>query len=128
MHGDRRRPVLGKSVLPDVCPLSLHVLRAFFGFPHSNQIDRTGHSHTRALAYSAFLGLVGADRFYLGYHALGVAKLLTGGFFFFGYYLDLILIGTQMLLPADGSDYSIPLNGPVMSPTRLSDATYRVPL
>jgi len=42
------------------------------------------HSFSTALTLSVFLGWLGIDRFYLGYPALGLAKLLTCGFLFVG--------------------------------------------
>lgn len=92
------------------------------------QAPSTGYEHRKALGYSVFLGLVGADRFYLGYPGIAVFKFMTCGFFFLGYYVDAILIGLQLLKPADGSDYAVRLNGPVYAPTLLGDATYYVPL
>ena len=60
-----------------------------------------------ALLLSVFLGMFGADRFYLGYPALGLLKFSTLGFFFIGHLVDIILIATQTLEPADGSHYVI---------------------
>ena len=46
-------------------------------------------------------------RFYLGYPAIGLLKFSTLGFFFIGHLVDIILIATQSLGPADGSHYVI---------------------
>ena len=48
-----------------------------------------------ALLLSIFLGMFGADRFYLGYPAIGLLKFSTLGFFFIGHLVDIILIATQ---------------------------------
>ena len=53
------------------------------------------------------LGMFGVDRFYLGYPAMGLLKFSTLGFFFIGHLVDIILIATQSLGPADGSHYVI---------------------
>ena len=71
-----------------------------------------GYEFDTALLLSVFLGMFGADRFYLGYPAIGLLKFSTLGFFFIGHLLDIILIATQTLKPADGSDYVISYFGP----------------
>jgi len=58
-----------------------------------------------SLLLSIFLGVFGIDRFYLGYPAIGLFKLCTLGFFMIFQFIDVILIATQALKPADGSDY-----------------------
>ncbi len=55
--------------------------------------------------------MFGADRFYLGYPAIGLLKFSTLGFFFMGQLLDIILIASQRLGPADGSHYVISYYG-----------------
>ncbi|CAG0912561.1 unnamed protein product [Notodromas monacha] len=71
-----------------------------------------GYSFETALLLSVFFGMFGADRFYLGYPAIGVLKFCTLGFMFFGQLVDVILIATQVLLPSDGSHYVISYYGP----------------
>ena len=58
-----------------------------------------------ALLLSIFLGGFGVDRFYLGYIGMGILKLLTGGVFGILYIIDIIMIATGSLQPADGSPY-----------------------
>jgi len=70
-----------------------------------------GYHFDTALMLSIFLGMFGADRFYLGYPALGLLKFSTLGFFFLGHLLDIILIASQVVMPADGSDYIISYYG-----------------
>lgn len=74
-----------------------------------------GYSFETALLLSIFLGMFGADRFYLGYYALGLFKFCTFGFMLLGQLVDVILIATQVLLPADGSSYIIDYFGPKMT-------------
>lgn len=60
---------------------------------------------TTALLLSIFLGGLGIDRFYLEHTGLGILKLLTGGCFGILWLIDIILIATGELKPADGSEY-----------------------
>jgi TM2 domain-containing membrane protein YozV len=64
-----------------------------------------GYHFDTALLLSVFLGMFGADRFYLGYPAIGLLKFSTLGFFFIGHLVDVILIASQAVGPADGSQY-----------------------
>lgn len=70
--------------------------------------------------------MFGADRFYLGYHAIGLAKFCTLGFMFLGQLIDIILIATQTLGPADGSSYIMPYYGPDVNTIRSDNWTYRL--
>ena len=79
------------------------------------------------MALSVFLGMFGADRFYLGYPALGLLKFSTLGFFFLGHLLDIVLIGSQAVGPADGSAYVIDYFGPGIERIVISDDTSRKP-
>ncbi|XP_070448319.1 TM2 domain-containing protein 1 isoform X1 [Equus przewalskii] len=54
-----------------------------------------GYSYKVAVALSLFLGWLGADRFYLGYPALGLLKFCTVGFCGIGSLIDFILISMQ---------------------------------
>lgn len=71
--------------------------------------------------------MFGADRFYLGYPALGLLKLSTLGFLFLGQFADVILIATQIVGPADGSHYVMPYYGAGINIIRSNNFTYRVP-
>ena len=64
---------------------------------------------------SIFLGMFGADRFYLGHPAIGLLKFSTLGFFFLGHLLDIVLIASQVVGPADGSHYVISYFGAGLS-------------
>ncbi|KAJ0064962.1 hypothetical protein NL108_000599, partial [Boleophthalmus pectinirostris] len=55
----------------------------------------SGYSYKVAVALSLFLGWLGADRFYLGYPALGLLKFCTVGFCGIGTLIDFILIAMQ---------------------------------
>lgn len=59
-------------------------------------------SKQTALFFSIFTGVLGVDRFYLGYTALGVLKLLTAGIWAL---IDLIRIAVDSIRPADGSPW-----------------------
>ena len=71
--------------------------------------------------------MLGMDRFYLGYHAIGLAKLCTLGFLFLGQLIDIVLIATQTLGPADGSDYVISYYGAGINVISMDNETYRMP-
>ena len=63
----------------------------------------TQKSKQTAILLAILTGLFGVDRFYLGYTALGVLKLLTAGGAGIWALIDFIRIGVDSLLPADGS-------------------------
>lgn len=90
-------------------------------------ISRNGYRFDTALLLSVFLGMFGIDRFYLGYPAIGLLKLCTLGFMFFGQLVDIILIATQVVGPADGSSYVIPYYGARIQNCRSDNFTYRLP-
>lgn len=84
---------------------------------------RNGYHFDTALLLSIFLGMFGIDRFYLGYPAIGLLKFCTFGFMFLGQLVDVILIATQMVGPADGSAYIISYYGPVLSVIQRDNTT-----
>ncbi|XP_039444149.1 TM2 domain-containing protein CG10795 [Culex pipiens pallens] len=86
-----------------------------------------GYHFDTALLLSVFLGMFGVDRFYLGYPAIGLLKFCTLGFMFLGQLVDVILIATQVVGPADGSAYVIPFYGPGIAVVRSDNWTYRLP-
>ncbi|XP_019711396.1 TM2 domain-containing protein 1 [Hippocampus comes] len=87
----------------------------------------SGYSYKVAVALSLFLGWLGADRFYLGYPALGVLKFCTVGFCGIGTLVDFILIAMQMVGPSDGSDYIVDYYGARLSRLAVTEHTYKKP-
>lgn len=86
-----------------------------------------GYSFETSLLLSVFLGMFGADRFYLGYPAIGLAKFCTLGFMFLGQLVDIALISMQVVGPADGSHYVINYFGPKLTFLGVDNDTYVVP-
>ena len=86
-----------------------------------------GYHFDTALMLSIFLGMFGADRFYLGYPALGLLKFSTLGFFFLGHLLDIILIASQVVKPADESDYIISYYGAGLQIITSNQETAKLP-
>lgn len=87
-------------------------------------VSTDGHDFKTALLLSVFLGMFGADRFYLGYPALGLIKLSTLGFFFLGQLIDVILIATQVVGPASGKGYVMDLYGARLNRLQVNELTY----
>jgi len=87
-------------------------------------VSTDGHDFETALLLSVFLGMFGADRFYLGYPALGIIKFCTLGFFFLGQLIDIILIATQVVGPASGKGYVIDFYGAKLSRLEVNELTY----
>ncbi|XP_076880918.1 TM2 domain-containing protein 1 [Brachyhypopomus gauderio] len=85
----------------------------------------TGYSYKVAVALSLFLGWLGADRFYLGYPALGLLKFCTVGFCGIGSLVDFILISMQIVGPSDGSDYIVDYYGARLTRLSITNETYR---
>lgn len=65
------------------------------GYPNKSQ--------STLFLLSYFLGMFGADRFYLGQTGLGIAKLLTCGGFGIWSLIDMILIGMGRFRDAEGN-------------------------
>jgi TM2 domain-containing membrane protein YozV len=61
-------------------------------------------SKTTAILLSLFLGVLGVDRFYLGYTMLGILKLITVGGFGLWALIDLVRIITGSLTDAEGNE------------------------
>lgn len=91
---------VGMGILRDVPP-------EMFKKKQVQEGDHTMSSKSKqtALLFSIFTGVLGVDRFYLGYTALGVLKLLTAGGLGIWALIDFIRIGVDSLRPADGSPW-----------------------
>ncbi|XP_036441751.1 TM2 domain-containing protein 1 [Colossoma macropomum] len=83
------------------------------------------YSYKVAVALSLFLGWLGADRFYLGYPALGLLKFCTVGFCGIGSLVDFILISMQIVGPSDGSDYIVDYYGARLVRLSITNETYK---
>ena len=86
-----------------------------------------GYSFETSLLLSIFLGMFGADRFYLGYPGIGLLKFCTLGFLFFGQLVDIVLIAMQVVKPADGSEYVMKYFGPRLNILSTDNNTYHLP-
>ncbi|XP_072505793.1 TM2 domain-containing protein 1 isoform X2 [Notamacropus eugenii] len=84
-----------------------------------------GYSYRVAVALSLFLGWLGADRFYLGYPALGLLKFCTVGFCGIGSLIDFILISMQIVGPSDGTSYIIDYYGTRLTRLSITNETFR---
>ena len=62
-------------------------------------------SREKVLTIAAYGGLLGLDRFYLGYKGMGILKLCTLGCLGVLWFMDMINIESGRLQPADGSMY-----------------------
>ncbi|GMT19945.1 hypothetical protein PFISCL1PPCAC_11242 [Pristionchus fissidentatus] len=82
--------------------------------------------HSTAMLLSLFAGLLGLDRFYLGYYTIGLIKLFSMGGLFIIYFIDIVLIALQVLEPADGTGYVMHLFGPRAFPVRFNNQTMMV--
>ena len=82
-----------------------------------------GKSFKTAMLLSIFLGVFGIDRIYLGYPAIGLFKFCTLGFFMIFQFIDVILLATQILKPADGSDFYMDFFGHRLIPVPRDNET-----
>ena len=69
-------------------------------------VGNNDKDHLVALLLSIFVGGIGVDRFYLGYIGLGFLKLFTLGGFGIWYVIDIVMIATKSLQPANGGRYT----------------------
>ncbi len=101
---------LNKTVFDDVSSLVKKAFNAKLTSNASPNTSKNSKSLVVALLLCFFLGFLGVHRFYLGRIGTGIIMLvlsLSGmGFFISGIWIliDLILIATGKLKPADGSD------------------------
>lgn len=77
-------------------------------------IPTTKYNKNVALLLSIFLGIFGVDRFYLGYYTLGAMKLITGGLYSLGWYIDIFSIALGVVTPARGNEYTYYPGAPIV--------------
>lgn len=65
-------------------------------------IRYNGYYFPTVMLYSVFLGLLGVDRFCLGYTCCGIVKLLTLGGVGVWWIVDIILLLTGITTPNNG--------------------------
>lgn len=90
-------------------------------------VYRNGYKLDTALLLSVFLGVFGADRFYLGHLGMGALKFVTLGFLFIGQLVDIILLATEKIGPIDNSSFIVGYYGPGVTAVRADNMTYIVP-
>ncbi len=71
----------------------------------SKSLDDEPKSQIIAFLICLLVGFLGIHRYYLGYTAIGVLQTLTFGGCLIWWIIDIILILSGTLGPADGSDY-----------------------
>lgn len=70
--------------------------------PRKTDAAVSSRSWVAALILSLVVGWTGADRFYLGYSGLGIAKLLTAGGCGIWWFVDALLLILGQMKDADG--------------------------
>ncbi len=90
--------------------------------PQDDRVVYSDKDQASTFIFAVFLGIFGADRFYLGQIGLGILKLLTCGGLGIWHMVDLILIGTGAMRDNNG----LPLRrDPPVGYPRHSQATGR---
>ena len=80
-----------ERVVPETKSYSQKTQERTYAYNGQGAAVRSCNKHIFTWVFNLWLGMLGADRFFRGQTALGIAKLCTGGGFGYWYLIDLII-------------------------------------